>query len=237
MPLYKYPKSREPIWKCNDEKANKKGIRHTVYSVNGDEYTGEWLENKKHGKGTYKWKENGCLYDGDWKDDMRNGFGTYSIPLSGGGYLKQYSGGWKNNKKHGHGTQFYDETSCFEGEWYCGKRNGWGRMTYSDCSVYEGEWYNDQRCGQGMLRLSNDNRYEGAWNKDMKNGPGKFFYNDKGQMYEGTWVDDVARCGEMVDICRETAPDATLYPIPSVGLVDPAAVLSEAEEQLAVPQD
>ena len=52
------------------------------------------------GKGTYKWKENGCLYDGDWKDDMRNGFGTYSIPVSGGGYQKQYSGGWKNSKKH-----------------------------------------------------------------------------------------------------------------------------------------
>ena len=67
------------------------------------------------------------------------------------------------------------------------------------------------------LFAANSNRYEGTWNKDMKNGPGKFFYNDKGQMYEGTWVDDVARCGEMIDICRETAPDATPYPIPSVG--------------------
>ena len=50
MPIAKVQKSREPLWKCSDEKANKKGILHTVYAVNGDEYTGEWLNNKKHGK-------------------------------------------------------------------------------------------------------------------------------------------------------------------------------------------
>jgi hypothetical protein len=49
MPIVKVEKSREPLWKCSDEKANKRGIRHTVFSVNGDEYTGEWLNNKKHG--------------------------------------------------------------------------------------------------------------------------------------------------------------------------------------------
>ncbi len=53
----------------------------------------------------------------------------------------------------------------------------------------------------------------------MKNGPGKFFYLDKGQVYEGTWLDDIPKCGEMKDFNRETAPDATQYPIPSVSLL------------------
>ena len=48
MPFLKSPKSAES-WKCSDELAQKKGILHTVYSINGDEYTGEWLNNKKHG--------------------------------------------------------------------------------------------------------------------------------------------------------------------------------------------
>ena len=48
MPFLKSPKGGEP-WKCSDELAQKKGILHTVYSINGDEYTGEWLNNKKHG--------------------------------------------------------------------------------------------------------------------------------------------------------------------------------------------
>jgi len=52
MPLLKPPKSAEP-WKCSDELAQKKGILHTVYSINGDEYTGEWLNNKKHGIDIY----------------------------------------------------------------------------------------------------------------------------------------------------------------------------------------
>ena len=52
MPFLKPPKSAEP-WKCSDELAQKKGILNTVYSINGDEYTGEWLNNKKHGIDIY----------------------------------------------------------------------------------------------------------------------------------------------------------------------------------------
>ena len=49
MPHVKDEKRSEPLWKEWDRKAQKKGIRNTVYSVNRDEYTGEWLENKRHG--------------------------------------------------------------------------------------------------------------------------------------------------------------------------------------------
>lgn len=50
MPHIKEPKVKEPLWKDWDYLAQKKGVRHTVYSVNGDQYTGEWLDNKKDGK-------------------------------------------------------------------------------------------------------------------------------------------------------------------------------------------
>ena len=49
MPFLKLPKERDPLWKAWDHAAQKKGLRHTVYSVNGNEYTGEWLDNKKDG--------------------------------------------------------------------------------------------------------------------------------------------------------------------------------------------
>lgn len=55
MPMLKEPKVKEPLWKDNDYKAQKKGIRATVYSVNGDQYTGEWLDNLKHGKWKPTW--------------------------------------------------------------------------------------------------------------------------------------------------------------------------------------
>ena len=50
MPITKYPKKSEPLWKEWDYKAQKKGVHHTVYSVNGDQYTGEWDNNKKNGR-------------------------------------------------------------------------------------------------------------------------------------------------------------------------------------------
>ncbi|XP_013403272.1 MORN repeat-containing protein 3-like [Lingula anatina] len=153
MPHLKEPKVTEPLWKDWDYKAQKKGIRHTVYSVNGDEYTGEWLDNKKHGKGTYKWKSTGAIYDGDWKNGKRNGFGTLSTPDGKGGFKKEYSGGWKNHMRHGYGTQYYSDNEYYEGEWYADKRSGWGRMYYANGNIYEGEWYDDMCNGQGMLRL------------------------------------------------------------------------------------
>ena len=50
MPHLKKPKETQPLWKEWDYAAQKKGFRNTVYSVNGDEYTGEWLDNLKHGE-------------------------------------------------------------------------------------------------------------------------------------------------------------------------------------------
>ena len=50
MPHLKEAKTKDPLWKKNDYLAQKKGFRNTVYSVNGDEYTGEWLDNLKHGR-------------------------------------------------------------------------------------------------------------------------------------------------------------------------------------------
>lgn len=51
MPIVKYPRTVDPLWYEWDRKAQKCGLRHTVYAVNGDRYTGEWLDNLKHGKG------------------------------------------------------------------------------------------------------------------------------------------------------------------------------------------
>lgn len=232
MPRLKQPKLYEPLWKEWDYNADKNGLRHTVYLVNGDNYTGDWLNNKKHGKGAQKWAATGELYEGDWKCGRRNGFGALSIldPKTDL-YRRVYSGGWKNDKRHGYGTQFYGEDEYYEGEWFAGKRSGWGRMYYKDGSIYEGEWYGDKRNGQGMWRLANDNRYEGEWKDDLKHGKGKYYYLDSGQVMEGLWVSDIPKCGEMKDFDRKTALDPTPFAIPEVKLQDPTLVLQTAENE------
>ncbi|XP_006015327.1 MORN repeat-containing protein 3 [Alligator sinensis] len=228
MPFVKYPRTAEPFWNEWDRKAQKNGLRHAIYAVNGDHYTGEWLDNLKHGKGTQIWKRTGAIYNGDWKFGKRDGYGTYSIPDPvTKGYKKVYSGWWKNDKKCGYGTRFYSDTEYYEGEWSSGQRSGWGRMYYKDGSIYEGQWLKDQHSGQGMLRLSHENRYEGTWKDGKKHGPGKFFYLDKGQLFEGFWVADVPKSGTMIDCGREAAPAPTQYPIPKIELANPDGVLEE----------
>lgn len=50
MPMSKCPQKSEPLWKEWDQKAQKNGLRHQVYAVNGDCYVGEWKDNMKHGE-------------------------------------------------------------------------------------------------------------------------------------------------------------------------------------------
>ncbi|XP_037600125.1 MORN repeat-containing protein 3 isoform X2 [Cebus imitator] len=156
MPVSKCLKRSEPLWKGWDRKAQKNGLRHQVYAVNGDYYVGEWKDNVKHGKGTQVWKKNGAIYEGDWKFGKRDGYGTLSLPdQQTGKYRRVYSGWWKGDKKSGYGIQFFGPKEYYEGEWCGSQRSGWGRMYYSNGDIYEGQWENDKPHGEGMLRLKN----------------------------------------------------------------------------------
>lgn len=64
----------------------------------------------------------------------------------------------------------------------------------------------------------NENRYEGVWKDGQKHGPGRFWFRDQGQLYEGFWVDGVAKCGTVCDFGREQAATPTLLPLPQVSL-------------------
>lgn len=64
--------------------------------------------------------------------------------------------------------------------------------------------------------VANGNRYEGEWQNNLKNGFGKFFYYEKGQLYEGVWVNDVAKCGEIVEFEKEFVTSLAIQAIPEV---------------------
>ncbi|XP_073737300.1 MORN repeat-containing protein 3 isoform X2 [Callorhinus ursinus] len=237
MPISKCLQKSEPLWKGWDRKAQKNGLRHQVYAVSGDCYVGEWKDNMKHGKGTQIWKKKGAIYEGDWKFGKRDGYGTLSFPdQEMGKPRKVYSGWWKDDKKSGYGIQFFGPKEYYEGEWCGNQRSGWGRMYYSNGDIYEGQWLNNKPHGEGMLRQKNGNRYEGCWRRGMKNGSGRFFHLDHGQLFEGFWVDDVAKCGTMIDFGRDEAPEPTQFPIPKVGSTQQSPVATPERQNTAPPQ-
>ncbi|KAI5100071.1 MORN repeat-containing protein 3 [Silurus meridionalis] len=216
MPFLKKPRETESLVKIADKKAQKNGIRHTVFSANGDKYTGEWRANLRHGQGTQVWKRSGVMYEGEWEQDLRHGYGLLSkLQPSTNEYVKVYLGSWRNDKKEGFGTRYYSSSARYEGEWVQNERS-MGRMKYENGDVYEGEWLRDKPHGQGTLWLANGNRYEGSWTDGKKHGHGRFFYTDRGQLYQGFWVDDVPRCGTVCDYNKKNAHTPTLYPIPPV---------------------
>lgn len=50
MQYLQHTHKKQPLSTLWDQKAQKCGLRHTVYSAAGNEYTGEWQDNRKHGE-------------------------------------------------------------------------------------------------------------------------------------------------------------------------------------------
>ncbi len=78
----------------------RKLIVKTEYYDNG-RYTGQWLDDQRHGEGTYFYSD-GDKYIGQWKNGDKEGQGTY-IWSDGDRFVGQ----WRNNKKYGQGTFIY----------------------------------------------------------------------------------------------------------------------------------
>ena len=57
----------------------------------GSEYTGTWLNDKRHGEGTMLWAS-GDKYEGSWQDNMRWGIGKETN--APGSMMKDYDGEW-----------------------------------------------------------------------------------------------------------------------------------------------
>jgi hypothetical protein len=84
----------------------------------GSEYSGEWYNHLRHGKGIYKWA-NGAVYDGEWSAGERHGVGKMKYDGS------EYSGEWLNGKEHIKGVRepqgviakviWYDLIECILG--------------------------------------------------------------------------------------------------------------------------
>lgn len=98
----------------------------------GSSYFGEWLNNKRNGKGVLTWK-NGDKYSGDHVNNLRSGYGTY-IWKNG----NKYEGQFINNKRTGFGTYIWKSGVKYEGQFKDGNRTGEGIVTFKDGTKQEG---------------------------------------------------------------------------------------------------
>ena len=125
-----------------------------------------WAVDKKHGQGNYWRNENGTLrreYTGDWFEDKQHGRGTFFFKNG-----NRYDGYWVNGMPQGEGRMIYNTGNIYEGQWHEGKRNGYGVLTKRDGDHFEGHWVNDKREGQGSYFYSDKNKlFVGEWVDDQ----------------------------------------------------------------------
>merc|ERR1719502_1483334 len=87
-------------WHSNE----KDGFGVLVDSNSGEEYEGEFVAGKRHGKGVCKYAD-GERYIGNWEEDVRSGLGT--LEMADG---NRYEGSWKGGVKDGWGTMSWIAT-------------------------------------------------------------------------------------------------------------------------------
>jgi len=82
---------------------------------NGDIYSGDFLDGKKHGHGVLKTQSN-RIYDGSWENDLPHGFGINTFPNG-----KIYKGEYKKGRPFGEGQWIYSDGSTYTGKWINGE--------------------------------------------------------------------------------------------------------------------
>ena len=171
--------------------------------TDGSRYVGEFVNGKRHGKGTNYFPD-GARYDGDWKNGYMNGHGV-CVYADG----EKYEGEWKDGKRNGQGTHIYKNGAKYVGNWVNDKLQGQGTYFYANGAKYIGEWVNNKKQGKGTYYYVNPTAtYDGDWYDNVRHGYGVEEIHAQGgtQRYEGEWKNDKRNgMGKLVRIDGEVA--------------------------------
>ena len=171
-------------------------------------FKGQYLNGKRHGKGTEYNINGNKIFEGSYINGEKSGKGK---EYSNIGNKLIFEGEYKNNKRNGTGKEYYNGKVVFEGKYQDGKiwngkglspdgkddfiiKKGKGHIKeYNERRklIFEGELINGLREGKGKEYYSNGKiYYEGDYKKGKKNGKG-IMYNEFGwKSYEGDFLED-----------------------------------------------
>jgi V8-like Glu-specific endopeptidase len=197
------------------------GYFSNVDMLNGDTYSGYFLDGVKSGRGTYTFA-NGNKYIGSFRHDIFNGQGT--LQENNG---NKFVGEYRDNRPNGHGTHFmangdkyvgtvsngyyigqgtYTRANGYKyvGEFRDNQPNGRGTETLADGSKYVGNYSNGKLNGQGTYISASGDRYVGHFSNGNHNGQGTLTLAN-GYEYVGEWKDGMPHKG------TATYPDESKY--------------------------
>ena len=114
---------------------------------NEGQFVGNFFNDKKNGEGKMIYALSGDIYEGNYKDDLFDGKGYYKYNMSG----QQYTGEFKNGLMHGKGLYEWSEGEYYRGNFIKGKREGNGEMHWADGRSFIGPFVNGRLEGIGIF--------------------------------------------------------------------------------------
>ena len=103
-----------------------------------------WVENEKHGYGTYVWSD-GKEFTGEWVKGQIGSFGIY-VYADG----RNYEGFMVDGKRHGYGIMQMPDKNTYSGSWSNSKMHGFGCVLNAKAEQKWGIW--DR--GEKLIKLS-----------------------------------------------------------------------------------
>jgi len=144
--------------KNNPCKKNRKEARAPYTFRTGAVYTGEWLNNQRHGFGSQQWQD-GSRFEGEWRENRAYGKGYFRYE-DGSSYI----GEWQHNLAHGLGAYFHsDQTTSYRGEWCRDVQHGHGVEVWEKDAQYTGEFVDGDKVGSGVYQWPDMSTYQGQW--------------------------------------------------------------------------
>ena len=160
----------------------------TFADPDGWTYVGEFLDGKKHGKGTSTCGSEcepvemvGAKYVGDFRDDKSHGEGTLTHP---NGF--KYVGEFRDDNLHGEGTLTFSNGFKYVGDIRDDNPHGEGTLTFSNGNKYVGEFVDGNIQGKGTLTWPNGDKYVGEFVDGNSHGEGTKTFAD-GTVKTGFW--------------------------------------------------
>ncbi|KAK8838725.1 hypothetical protein M9Y10_032764 [Tritrichomonas musculus] len=133
------------------------------YFENGSYYFGDFQKGEFNGRGVFTDVVTGEEYEGEWKDNRRNGEGV--LQFSDG---SKYIGHFLNHKRDGQGQYTDKEGNHYIGEWKNNMIEGEGQMTYANGDIYMGEFKKGLRDGWGTIKFASTGlSFTGDWKEDL----------------------------------------------------------------------
>eukprot|EP00948_MAST-09A_sp_MAST-9A-sp1_P003568 g3568.t1 len=157
--------------------------KHKYKYANGDIYDGEWVDGKRHGRGTMVYRD-GSKYVGEYENGLFHGFGVMQWNTIKQGKLifrgRKYEGDWKQGRKDGRGLYILGNGDSYEGDFVDDKYHGKGCYQYANGDVYDGDWVLGKWGGTGFIEFGNGDRYEGELRAGVFHGHGKYAWKRNG---------------------------------------------------------